>query len=174
MNVISALMEIQKKPVTTEGEEGRAGGVGGGLPRRGVRRVHDARERQGPPVVHRARRLRSPPNGETITLEPMTKFPLVRDLVVDRSRMFEDLKRVQGVDPARRLARARPRPAPVAGEPGRGVSALALHDVRLLPRGVPADQRLVELHRPRRDQPGAPLQPAPERQDARAPSGSRR
>ncbi len=26
----------------------------------------------------------------------MTKFPLVRDLVVDRSRMFEDLKRVRG------------------------------------------------------------------------------
>ena len=35
------------------------------------------------------------PNGETITLEPMTKFPLVRDLVVDRSRMFEDLKKVK-------------------------------------------------------------------------------
>jgi succinate dehydrogenase / fumarate reductase, iron-sulfur subunit len=30
-----------------------------------------------------------------ITLEPMTKFPLVRDLVVDRSRLFEDLKRVK-------------------------------------------------------------------------------
>src|SRR5262249_46016301 len=35
------------------------------------------------------------PGGETITLEPMTKFPLVRDLIVDRSRMFEDLKRVK-------------------------------------------------------------------------------
>src|SRR5688572_15020433 len=30
-----------------------------------------------------------------ITLEPMTKFPLVRDLFVDRSRIFEDLKRVK-------------------------------------------------------------------------------
>ena len=38
---------------------------------------------------------RSRPNGEPITLEPMTKFPLVRDLVVDRSRMFEDLKKVK-------------------------------------------------------------------------------
>src|SRR6202451_3234888 len=28
-----------------------------------------------------------------IRLEPLTKFPLVRDLVVDRSKMFEDLKR---------------------------------------------------------------------------------
>jgi succinate dehydrogenase / fumarate reductase, iron-sulfur subunit len=35
------------------------------------------------------------PNGETITIEPMSKFPLVRDLIVDRSRMFESLKRVK-------------------------------------------------------------------------------
>jgi succinate dehydrogenase / fumarate reductase iron-sulfur subunit len=34
------------------------------------------------------------PEGQVITLAPMTKFPVVRDLVVDRSRMFEDLKRV--------------------------------------------------------------------------------
>jgi succinate dehydrogenase / fumarate reductase iron-sulfur subunit len=31
---------------------------------------------------------------QEIQLEPMTKFPVVRDLVVDRSRMFEDLKKV--------------------------------------------------------------------------------
>jgi succinate dehydrogenase / fumarate reductase iron-sulfur subunit len=31
---------------------------------------------------------------QPITLEPMSKFPLVRDLWVDRSRLFEDLKRV--------------------------------------------------------------------------------
>lgn len=30
-----------------------------------------------------------------IRLEPMTKFPVVRDLLVDRSRMFESLKRVR-------------------------------------------------------------------------------
>jgi succinate dehydrogenase / fumarate reductase iron-sulfur subunit len=30
-----------------------------------------------------------------ITLEPMTKFPIVRDLIVDRSRLFNDLKRVK-------------------------------------------------------------------------------
>lgn len=33
--------------------------------------------------------------GATIRLEPMTKFPVVRDLVVDRRRMFEALKRVK-------------------------------------------------------------------------------
>lgn len=35
------------------------------------------------------------PDGEPITLEPMTKFPLVRDLYVDRSRLFNDLKRAR-------------------------------------------------------------------------------
>lgn len=30
-----------------------------------------------------------------VVLEPMTKFPVVRDLMVDRSRMFEALKRVK-------------------------------------------------------------------------------
>jgi succinate dehydrogenase / fumarate reductase iron-sulfur subunit len=30
-----------------------------------------------------------------ITLEPMTKFPIVRDLFVDRSRLFNDLKKVK-------------------------------------------------------------------------------
>jgi succinate dehydrogenase / fumarate reductase, iron-sulfur subunit len=32
---------------------------------------------------------------QPIVLEPMTKFPLVRDLFVDRQRLFEDLKRVK-------------------------------------------------------------------------------
>jgi len=32
---------------------------------------------------------------QPITLEPMTKFPLVRDLFVDRARLFGDLKRIK-------------------------------------------------------------------------------
>ncbi len=32
----------------------------------------------------------------TITLEPMSKFPVVRDLMVDRTRLFDDLKEIQG------------------------------------------------------------------------------
>ena len=32
---------------------------------------------------------------EPITLEPLSKFPLVRDLFVDRQRLFNDLKRVK-------------------------------------------------------------------------------
>ncbi len=31
-----------------------------------------------------------------VTLEPLSKFPLVRDLVVDRAPMFEGLKRIRG------------------------------------------------------------------------------
>ena len=33
-------------------------------------------------------------NPDEIELRPMTKFPVVRDLVVDRSRMFETLKKI--------------------------------------------------------------------------------
>ncbi|MEQ9454529.1 MAG: succinate dehydrogenase iron-sulfur subunit [Phycisphaeraceae bacterium] len=36
------------------------------------------------------------PEGHTILIEPMTKFPVVRDLFVDRDRMFENLKKVKG------------------------------------------------------------------------------
>jgi succinate dehydrogenase / fumarate reductase iron-sulfur subunit len=33
--------------------------------------------------------------GDAIRLEPMSKFPLIRDLFVDRSRLFNDLKKVK-------------------------------------------------------------------------------
>ncbi|EMI53050.1 succinate dehydrogenase iron-sulfur subunit [Rhodopirellula sallentina] len=35
-------------------------------------------------------------NSDEIVLEPMTKFPVLRDLMVDRSRLFEALERVEG------------------------------------------------------------------------------
>jgi len=34
-------------------------------------------------------------NGEPITLEPMSKFPIYRDLFVNRQRLFNDLKKTQ-------------------------------------------------------------------------------
>lgn len=37
----------------------------------------------------------APNNGDEITLEPMSKFPVVRDLWVDRARMFALLERVR-------------------------------------------------------------------------------
>lgn len=36
-----------------------------------------------------------PNEGDELTLEPMTKFPVLRDLCVDRARLFSDLKRVR-------------------------------------------------------------------------------
>jgi succinate dehydrogenase / fumarate reductase iron-sulfur subunit len=93
MNVVSALMEIQKHPVTTAGERvtpvvwecvcleevcGSCSMLVNGRVRQSCSAMIDA----------------VAPNGETIALAPMTKFPVVRDLVVDRSRMFDDLKRI--------------------------------------------------------------------------------
>jgi succinate dehydrogenase / fumarate reductase iron-sulfur subunit len=94
MNVISALMEVQKHPVTTGGQKvapvlwdcsclEEVCGACTMLVNGRVRQSCSAL------VDHIA------PNGETIELAPMTKFPVVRDLVVDRARMFEDLKRVR-------------------------------------------------------------------------------
>jgi succinate dehydrogenase / fumarate reductase iron-sulfur subunit len=95
MNVISALMEIQKNPVTADGKKvapvvwecacleevcGSCTMVINGKVRQSCSALID----------HLA------PNGETIVLEPMSKFPVVRDLVVDRQRMFDDMKRVKG------------------------------------------------------------------------------
>ena len=94
MNVISALMEIQRSPVTATGQKvtpvvwecvcleevcGSCTMIVNGRVRQSCSAMVD----------------RIAPRGETITLEPMTKFPVVRDLVVDRSRMLEDLKRVK-------------------------------------------------------------------------------
>lgn len=94
MNVISALMEIQKNPVTVDGKK-VAPVVWESVCLEEVcgacTMVINGRVRQSCTALvdHIA------PGGETITLQPMTKFPLVRDLVVDRSRMFNDLKRVK-------------------------------------------------------------------------------
>ncbi len=37
----------------------------------------------------------APNDGDEITLEPMSNFPVIRDLWVDRQRLFDSLKRVQ-------------------------------------------------------------------------------
>jgi succinate dehydrogenase / fumarate reductase iron-sulfur subunit len=94
MNVISALMEIQKNPVTTDGQKvapvvwecSCLEEVCGSCTM-----VIDGRARQSCSAL--VDQITT--EGATITLGPMTKFPVVRDLVVDRSRMFADLKRVK-------------------------------------------------------------------------------
>jgi succinate dehydrogenase / fumarate reductase iron-sulfur subunit len=94
MNVISALMEVRKNPKTVDGKDvapvvwesvcleevcGACSMVINGRVRQACTALID----------------QISPNGEPITLQPMTKFPLVRDLIVDRSRMFNDLKKVK-------------------------------------------------------------------------------
>ena len=51
---------------------------------------------------------------DEIELQPMSKFPVIRDLCVDRRRLFRALEKVQGLDSGRRLLRHGSRPAAVA------------------------------------------------------------
>lgn len=91
MNVISALMEIRIRPVTREGREttpvtwdsgcleevcGACSMRINGKPRQSCTALIDQLE-------------------QPIVLEPFSKFPVLRDLMVDRSPMFEALKRVK-------------------------------------------------------------------------------
>jgi succinate dehydrogenase / fumarate reductase, iron-sulfur subunit len=91
MNVISALMEIRKNPKNAKGQEttaitwdmncleevcGACSMVINGKPRQSCTALVDQLE-------------------QPIRLEPMSTFPVVRDLQVDRSRMFDSLKRVK-------------------------------------------------------------------------------
>jgi succinate dehydrogenase / fumarate reductase iron-sulfur subunit len=91
LNIISCLMDIQKNPVTKDGTKttpvvwdmncleqvcGICTMVINGKVRQSCSALVDQLE-------------------QPITLEPMTKFPNVRDLAVDRSRMFEHLKQVK-------------------------------------------------------------------------------
>lgn len=97
LNVIAALMEIRKNPVTRQGvkvtpvvwEDGCLEEVCGscsmlinGSPRQACTALIE--------------NYLSDSKYPLITLAPFTKFPLVRDLIVDRTSMFENLKRVHG------------------------------------------------------------------------------
>jgi len=97
MNVISALMEIQKNPLNRSGEKvtpvaweqgcleevcGSCSMLVNGRPRQACSAIVA-------PILKKT-------GGNTITLAPFTKFPLVRDLVVDRAIMFENLAKVKG------------------------------------------------------------------------------
>ncbi len=94
LNVISVLQEIAARPVTVEGttttpvnwdcnclEEvcGACSMVINGRVRQACTALVD-------PLLEQ---------GETIDLKPMQKFPVLRDLVVNRARMFEALKTVR-------------------------------------------------------------------------------
>lgn len=95
LNVISALMEIRKSPVTIDGKEvsppvwdmsclEQVCGI--------CTMVIDGRVRQSCSALIDDLLVAS--GGDMITLQPMSKFPNVRDLKVDRASMFENLKKV--------------------------------------------------------------------------------
>ncbi len=96
-NVISALMRIQRSPINRKGEKvtpvvwesgcleevcGSCSMLVNSVPRQACTALIE-------PILKAS-------NSTTITLAPLSKFPLVRDLIVDRSSMFENLKKVRG------------------------------------------------------------------------------
>jgi succinate dehydrogenase / fumarate reductase iron-sulfur subunit len=94
MNVISALMDIQKNPITREGkkttpvawEQGCLEEVCGSCSM-----LINGQPRQSCTALLKPYLKES----NVVTLAPFTKFPLIRDLVVDRTSMFESLKKVR-------------------------------------------------------------------------------
>jgi succinate dehydrogenase / fumarate reductase, iron-sulfur subunit len=97
LNIISALMEIQKNPITKGGKKvepivwdmacleevcGSCSMLINKLPRQACTALIE--------------NLIAENKSSIITLAPFSKFPLIRDLVVDRSSMFESLKKIKG------------------------------------------------------------------------------
>lgn len=96
LNVISALMDIRKNPVTIEGKLTtppvwdmscleQVCGI--------CTMVIDGRVRQSCSALIDDLLIES--GTDTISLAPMSKFPNVRDLKVDRTRMFDHLRQVK-------------------------------------------------------------------------------
>jgi len=93
MNIISCLQYIAAHPTTTDGKSTTPVVYDSGCLEEvcgACTMVINGRARQSCSAL--VDKLAA---GRTITLEPMGKFPLVRDLFVDRSRLFNDLKRVK-------------------------------------------------------------------------------
>jgi succinate dehydrogenase / fumarate reductase, iron-sulfur subunit len=96
MNIISCLQEIQRDPRTRKGvittpvtfDAGCLEEVCGSCTM-----VINGRVRQSCSAL--VDNLIEESGETTITLEPMSKFPVVRDLAVDRGRIFRDLKRIK-------------------------------------------------------------------------------
>lgn len=91
-NVISALMTIREKPVNRKGE--RVAPV--------VYEVGCMEEVCGACTMIINGRVRQACSAlidqleQPVTLEPLSKFPVVRDLIVDRQRMFDALRKIRG------------------------------------------------------------------------------
>lgn len=91
MNVISVLMEIQKNPVNAEGQKTTPV----------VWECNCLEEVCGACTMNINGQARQACTAlidqlpQPIVLEPLTKFPLVRDLMVDRKVLFDNLKKVK-------------------------------------------------------------------------------
>ncbi len=94
-NIISVLMQIAANPVTVEGEATTPVAWDAGCLEEvcgSCTMVINGQVRQSCSCLID---VIAPADGDTIVLEPMSKFPVVRDLWVDRARLFHALKRVK-------------------------------------------------------------------------------
>lgn len=95
-NIISCLQQIAEQPITTDGARTTPVAWDAGCLEEvcgACTMVINGKVRQSCTcLVDRY----APADGDTITLEPMSKFPIIRDLWVDRSRLFNDLRRISG------------------------------------------------------------------------------
>ena len=97
LNVISMLMELRKNPVTTDGKDVAPPAWEGAC----LEEVCGTCTMIVNGTIRQACTALIEEVGEVkgdeyhVSLEPMSKFPVVRDLLVDRSRMFENLIKVK-------------------------------------------------------------------------------
>src|SRR6185312_12626381 len=91
MNIISCLMEIQRNPVTKDGKKTTPVAWDQAC----LEEVCGSCTMNVNGKVRQACTALIDHLSQPVTLEPMTKFPLVRDLCVDRHTMFQNLKRVR-------------------------------------------------------------------------------
>jgi succinate dehydrogenase / fumarate reductase, iron-sulfur subunit len=94
-NVISSLMLIQRNPINMKGERVNPVAWESGCLEEvcgSCSMLVNSYPRQACTAL--IEKIIKETGNRTIKLAPFTKFPLVRDLIVDRSRMFENLKKV--------------------------------------------------------------------------------
>ena len=91
MNIISCLMAIQRNPVTAEGKPTNAVVWESNC----LEEVCGACTMLINGKVRQACSALVDKLAQPITLEPLTSFPVVRDLIVDRTRLFDAFKKVK-------------------------------------------------------------------------------
>ncbi|CDR34423.1 succinate dehydrogenase iron-sulfur subunit [Criblamydia sequanensis] len=96
-NIISALMQIQMNPYNIKGEKSTPIAWEQGCLEEvcgSCSMLINGKPRQACSAI--IKNILKTSDSNVIYLAPFTKFPLVKDLIVDRSVMFENLKKVRG------------------------------------------------------------------------------